>query len=81
MFSDALSRLHFWGWQLIIVAAASRSRSASRQAKEYAELEWPIDIAIAVVWVVFAINFFGTIAQAPRTAPLRRDLVLHRHAS
>ena len=63
MFSDALSAIHFWGWQLIIVAAAITLPLGVTQAKEYAELEWPIDIAIAVVWVVFAINFFGTIAR------------------
>ena len=63
MFSDLLSRIHFWGWQLIIVAAAVTLPLGFTQAKEYAELEWPIDIAIAVVWVVFAVNFFGTIAR------------------
>ena len=63
MFSDRLSRFHFWGWQAIIVAAAVTLPLGFTQAKEYAELEWPIDIAIAVVWVVFAINFFGTIGR------------------
>ncbi len=63
MFSDLLSRIHFWGWQLIIVSAAITLPMGFTQAKEYAELEWPIDIAIAVVWVVFAVNFFGTIAR------------------
>ncbi len=63
MFSDALSRFHFWGWQIIIVCAALTLPLGYTQAKEYAELEWPIDIMIAVVWVVFAINFFGTIAK------------------
>jgi cytochrome c oxidase cbb3-type subunit I/II len=63
MFSDTLSRFHFWGWQAIIVAAAITLPLGFTQAKEYAELEWPIDIAIAVVWVVFAVNFFGTIAR------------------
>ena len=63
MFSDALSRFHFWGWQAIIVAAAITLPMGFTQAKEYAELEWPIDLAIAVVWVAFAINFFGTIAR------------------
>ena len=63
MFSDVLSRLHFWGWQLIIVCAALTLPLGFTQAKEYAELEWPIDILIAVVWVVFAVNFFGTIAR------------------
>jgi cytochrome c oxidase cbb3-type subunit I/II len=63
MFSDLLGRVHFWGWQAIIVAAAITLPMGFTQAKEYAELEWPIDIAIAVVWVVFAINFFGTLAR------------------
>ncbi len=63
MFSDGLSCFHFWGWQAIIVAAAVTLPLGFTQAKEYAELEWPIDIAIAVVWVVFAVNFFGTLKQ------------------
>ncbi len=63
MWSDALSRLHFWGWQAIIVAAAVTLPLGYSQSKEYAELEWPIDIAIAVIWVVFAANFFGTLAR------------------
>lgn len=63
MFSDLLSRIHFWGWQLIIVAAAVTLPLGITIGKEYAELEWPIDIAIAVVWVVFAINVFGTIIR------------------
>ena len=61
--SDLLSSIHFWGWQLIIVAAAITLPLGITQGKEYAELEWPIDIAIAVVWVAFAVNFFGTIAK------------------
>ncbi|CBW26264.1 putative cytochrome C oxidase subunit [Halobacteriovorax marinus SJ] len=63
LFSDFLGRVHFWGWQLIIVAAAISLPLGLSQAKEYAELEWPIDIAIAVVWIIFAINFFGTLAR------------------
>jgi cytochrome c oxidase cbb3-type subunit I/II len=63
MFSDKLSALHFWGWQAIIVAAALTLPFGITQSKEYAELEWPIDIAIAVVWIAFAINFFGAIAK------------------
>jgi len=63
MASDTLSKIHFWGWQLIIVAAAITLPLGITASKEYAELEWPIDIAIAVVWVVFAINFFWTIAK------------------
>jgi cytochrome c oxidase cbb3-type subunit I/II len=61
MFSDLLGRLHFWGWQLIIVLAAVTLLSGITSGKEYAELEWPIDILIAVVWVIFAVNFFGTL--------------------
>jgi len=63
MFSDVLSKLHFYGWQLIIVCAAVTLPLGFTQAKEYAELEWPIDILIAVVWIIFAVNFFGTIAK------------------
>ncbi len=63
MWSDSLSRFHFWGWQAIIVAAAITLPLGFTQAKEYAELEWPIDIAIAVVWVAFAINYFATLAK------------------
>ena len=63
MFSDTLSKLHFWGWQLIIVSAALTLPFGITQGKEYAELEWPIDIAIAVVWLgFFGVNFFGTLA-------------------
>ena len=61
MFSDALSWVNFWGWNVIIVAAAITLPLGLTTSKEYAELEWPIDIAIAVVWVVFSINLFGTI--------------------
>ena len=61
MFSDALSNINFWGWQLIIVAAAVTLPLGITVSKEYAELEWSIDIAITLVWVVFAINFFGTL--------------------
>ena len=63
MFSDLLSRIHFWGWQIIIVSAAITLPLGITQSKEYAELEWPIDILVALIWVVFAINFFGTIAK------------------
>jgi cytochrome c oxidase cbb3-type subunit I/II len=56
--SDWLGKVHFWGWQAIIVAAAITLPLGISQAKEYAELEWPIDIAITVVWLVFATNFF-----------------------
>jgi len=63
MFSDVLSKVHFWGWQLIIVAAALTLMLGITTSKEYAELEWPIDIAITLVWVVFAVNMFGTIIK------------------
>lgn len=63
LFSDALSNIHFWGWQLIILAAALSLPLGYSTAKEYAELEWPIDIAIALIWVVFGINMFGTIIK------------------
>jgi len=62
MWSDKLSRIHFWGWQGIIVAAAITLPLGLTQSKEYAELIWPIDVVITLVWVAFAINFFGTIA-------------------
>jgi cytochrome c oxidase cbb3-type subunit I/II len=61
MFSDALSSFHFWGWQLIIVAAAITLPLGITTSHEYAELEWPIDIAITLVWVAFGVNMFGTI--------------------
>ena len=63
MFSDKLSWIHFWGWQLIIAAAAITLLMGKTTGKEYAELEWPIDIAIALVWVIFGINMFGTILK------------------
>ncbi|MFT7075609.1 MAG: cytochrome c oxidase cbb3-type subunit I/II, partial [Planctomycetota bacterium] len=63
MFSRKLSLFHFWGWQAIIVSAAITLPLGISQSREYAELEWPIDIAIAVVWVAFAVNFFGTLIQ------------------
>ncbi|EAZ94897.1 cytochrome c oxidase, cbb3-type [Flavobacteria bacterium BAL38] len=63
MLSDFLSKVHFWGWQLIIVAAAISLPLGYSTSKEYAELEWPIDIAIALIWVVFGINMIGTIIK------------------
>jgi cytochrome c oxidase cbb3-type subunit I/II len=63
MFSDLLSNIHFWGWQLIIVSAAITLPLGLTTSKEYAELEWPIDIAITLVWVVFGINMIGTILK------------------
>lgn len=62
MWSDALSKLHFWGWQLIIVLAAVTLPLGLTQSKEYAELIWPIDVLITIVWVIFGANLFGTIA-------------------
>ena len=61
MFSDFLSNFHFWCWQLIIVSAAITLPLGITTSHEYAELEWPIDIAITLVWVAFGINMFGTI--------------------
>ena len=63
LFSDALSAIHFWGWQLIIVAAAVTLFLGINSSKEYAELEWPIDIAITLIWVVFGINMIGTMLK------------------
>ncbi|RYZ59621.1 MAG: cytochrome C oxidase Cbb3, partial [Proteobacteria bacterium] len=63
MASDVLSRVHFWGWQAIIVAAAVTLPMGLTQGKEYAELEWPVDLAITLTWVVFAVNFFWTLAK------------------
>lgn len=63
MFSDFLSKLHFWGWQLIIVLAAVSLLAGYTTGKEYAELEWPIDILITLIWVVFGVNMFGTIIK------------------
>ncbi|WP_335976624.1 cytochrome-c oxidase, cbb3-type subunit I [Gaetbulibacter jejuensis] len=63
MFSDALSNINFWGWQLIIVGAAITLPLGYTTSKEYAELEWPFDIAIAIVWVVFGWNLIGTILK------------------
>jgi cytochrome c oxidase cbb3-type subunit I/II len=63
MFSDALSWFNFWGWQAIIVSAAVTLPLGLTTSKEYAELEWPVDIAIAVVWVAFTVNLMGTIIK------------------
>ena len=59
MASDLLGKIHFWGWQLIIVAAALSLPLGMSTGKEYAELEWPIDIAITLIWVVFGFNMFA----------------------
>lgn len=61
MASDLLGRIHFWGWQLIIVGAAITLPLGISSAKEYAELEWPLDIAVAAIWITFAVNFFLTL--------------------
>ena len=63
MYSDRLSKIHFWGWQSIIVFAAVSLLAGYTTGKEYAELEWPIDILITLVWVVFGWNMFGTILK------------------
>lgn len=63
MYSDVLSNINFWGWQLVILAAAISLPMGYTTSKEYAELEWPIDIAIALVWVVFGINMIATILK------------------
>jgi cytochrome c oxidase cbb3-type subunit I/II len=63
MVSDILSWIHFWGWQAIIAAAAITLPLGLTTSKEYAELEWPIDIAIALIWVVFGTNMIGTIIK------------------
>ena len=61
MWNKTLGSIHFWGWQLIIVFAAVSLLMGFTTGKEYAELEWPIDILITLIWVVFGINMFGTI--------------------
>lgn len=63
MFSDKLSKIHFWGWQAIIVFGAISLLAGYTSGKEYAELEWPIDILIAIVWVIFGWNMMGTIIK------------------
>ncbi|HEY9134638.1 MAG TPA: cytochrome-c oxidase, cbb3-type subunit I [Pseudomonadales bacterium] len=63
LFSDGLAAFVFWGWQLVIVAAAISLPMGWTSGKEYAELEWPIDILIAVVWIAYAVVFFGTIMK------------------
>lgn len=63
MYSDTLSWIHFWGWQFMIVAVVITFLMGINTSKEYAEHEWPIDILITVVWVIFGINMFGTILR------------------
>ena len=62
LFSDKLAAFVFWGWQAVIVLAAITLPLGITQSKEYAELEWPIDILIAIVWIAYAVVFFGTLA-------------------
>lgn len=63
LYSDVLSKIHFWGWQAVIISAVLTLPLGFTQGKEYAELEWPIDILITLIWVVFAVNFFGTLIK------------------
>jgi len=63
MFNDVFSKVHFWGWQVIIVLAALTLLGGFTTGKEYAELEWPIDILIALIWVTFGANMIGTILK------------------
>ncbi|MDD5403868.1 MAG: cytochrome-c oxidase, cbb3-type subunit I [Sulfuricella sp.] len=63
LISDGLAAFTFWGWQVVILAAAITLPLGYTSSKEYAELEWPIDILITVIWVVYAIVFFGTIMK------------------
>lgn len=63
MYSDTLSKIHFWGWQFIILSAALTLPLGYTTSKEYAELEWPIDIAITIIWVIFGWNMFATILK------------------
>lgn len=63
MFSDTLSWIHFWSWQIMIVAVVITFLMGINTSKEYAEHEWPIDILITISWVIFGINMFGTIAK------------------
>jgi len=63
LYANGLASFVFWGWQLVIVAAAISLPLGYTSTKEYAELEWPIDILITIVWVAYAIVFFGTIMK------------------
>lgn len=63
MYSDLLSKIHFWGWQLVIVLAVITLPLGFTTTHEYAELEWPIDILLTIIWVVFGVNMFGTIIR------------------
>ncbi len=63
MYSDLLSKIHLWGWQAIIVLGAITLSMGYTSSKEYAELEWPLDIAIAVIWTIYGINMIGTMLK------------------
>jgi len=63
LFSDTLASFTFWGWQLVILSAAITLPLGITSAKEYAELEWPIDILVTLVWVAYVVNFLGTVAK------------------
>src|SRR5213080_217680 len=63
LFSDKLAAFTFWGWQAVIVLAAITLPLGITRGKEYAELEWPIGILIAVVWIAYAVVFFGTLLK------------------
>src|SRR6478609_4279220 len=63
LFSDRLAAFTFWGWQLVLVSAAITLPMGFTRGKEYAELEWPLTLLIAVVWIAYAVAFFGTIAR------------------
>jgi cytochrome c oxidase cbb3-type subunit 1 len=77
LFGSGLARFTFWGWQLIILAAAVTLPLGYASGKEYAELEWPIDIAITVVWVSYAIVFFGTLAVRGAVPVIDEDYYEH----
>jgi cytochrome c oxidase cbb3-type subunit I/II len=63
MYSDKLGWIHFWGWQIIIVLAAVTLLMGMTVSKEYAELEWPLDVLITIIWVIFGINMIGTVLK------------------
>src|SRR5690349_16759041 len=63
LYGEKLAAFTFWGWQAVIVAAAITLPMGYTTSKEYAELEWPIDVLIALVWIAYAVVFFGTIAR------------------
>jgi cbb3-type cytochrome oxidase subunit 1 len=81
IFSDKLAAFTFWGWQLVILLAAVSLPLGYTTGKEYAELEWPIDILITLVWVSFAVVFFGTVGTRKVQTHLRCQLVLRRFHS